>query len=111
MSIHNASGLHMARLKGLKRSNVEICINGGFKKIQMFEATRQFRFLAVVAAAPASAAFQILGIAVDTEEMVGAYLPKPQIRISAVVNAQSTMNVRYRRIVTSCLARLIDRPM
>lgn len=40
MSIYDASGLHMARLKGLKRSNLETCINRGFEEIQMLQAAR-----------------------------------------------------------------------
>jgi hypothetical protein len=110
MSVHDASGLHMARLKGLKRSNLEICINRGFEKIQMLQAARQFGVV-VAAAIPASIAFQISQTAVDTKEMIGAYLPKAQIGVPAVVNAQSTMDVQYRRIFTSCLTRLIDRSM
>jgi hypothetical protein len=39
--------------------------------------------------------------------VIGAYLPKAQIRVSTVVNAQATVDMLYRRISTSCLTRLI----
>ncbi|MGD0732472.1 MAG: hypothetical protein ABR956_14520 [Terracidiphilus sp.] len=110
MSIYDASGLHVARLKGFKRSNLEICIKRRFEENEMLQAAREFGVL-VAAAIPSAITFQILRIAVNTKEMVGTNLPKAQVRVPAVINAQPTVNMQYRHAFTSCLARLIDRSM
>jgi hypothetical protein len=110
MSVLDASGLHVTRLKGFKRSNLEVPVNRKFKKIHTLQVARQLSVFVSVASSP-STALQICRIAVDTKEMIGTYLPKTEIGISTVVKAQTTVGVQHGRIITSRLARLIDRPM
>jgi hypothetical protein len=115
MGVHDASGLHVTRLKRLKGSNLEVSVNRPFKEwVWKFhrnvQIARQLGVLISVAGS-ASTAFQICHIAVDAKEMIGTHLPKAQIGITTVVNAQTTVDVQYGHLVASRLAILIDRSM
>lgn len=86
MRVHNASGLHVPRLKGLKESKIKISIGGEIKKIQTFQVAGKLCIVISVARTPSNT-LQVRRIAKDAKEMIGTYLPKAQIGCSAVVNA------------------------
>ncbi len=108
--LHNTSRLHVPCLEGLQYSNLEVAINRDLQKIQFFQVAGQFCIFVLLAVFDSSAP-QICRVAVDAKEMMSADMPKPEIRITPVVNVQPTVDMYERLILTSCLAGLIDRSM
>jgi len=76
----------------------------------MLQVARQIG-IRISFASPASNASQISRVAEDAKHMVGTNLPNTQIRITAVVNAQTAMDAQNERIVRPCFAGLIHCPV
>ena len=102
----------MTWLKGFEHSNIEVTIDRVLeerirKHSKAIHIARQLSVL-IPLALFAPNALQVRRIAEDAEEMLAAYLPQAQIGVTAVVDAQPTMDMNDVGLFSARLAGFVD---